>query len=264
MNKKQSTFNILIIVVILSLSIILSPLNCQAINKSVPLKVLILEYHNILPIPKGEENNPKYDYTTDPAIFKQEIEFLNKNGYKTVTLKELYNIWKNNTPVKEKLVVLTFDDGDEGVYQYAYPILKQYNCHFVCFLITKWNTSNKAGFYMSAPQIQEMIDSGLCEIGGHTINHVELNKLNYDEQIKEIQGCYNAIKNTFNYTPTSFCYPHDKYNTNSVNIVKKTGFTMATAGTGIAQKTNNYLLLPRKNISAIRNIKDFTKLFANF
>lgn len=230
----------------------------------VPQKVIILEYHDIRPISKGEENLSKYNYSTDPKIFEQEIEYLYKNGYRTVTLKELHNLWEKNIPVKDKLVVLTFDDGDSGVYKYAYPILQKYNIHFVVFLITKHTITGDNDFYMNQLQVQEMLDSGLCELGGHTVNHVDLSKLSYNEQLKEIQGCMKDIQLMFNYTPVSFCYPFNKYNVDSVNIVGKCGYKMATVKSGIAQKNYNHLLLPRIDVSAIRNVKDFTKIFLNY
>ncbi|BAL80266.1 polysaccharide deacetylase family protein [Caldisericum exile] len=218
--------------------------------------VPILMFHNVAPIPPNASELKK-SLTVDPKLFESMMEYLKKNGFTPITLKELNKIWAGKMPMPLKPIVLTFDDGDKGVYEYAYPILKKYNFHFVIFLITKY-TGMHTHFYMSKTEVKEMHDSGLCEIGTHTRDHVNLKKTPLITKIYEIKTCTNDVKRLFNYTPTSFCYPFGGFDRESVELLKANGYTMATTVIpGVANSKDNPLLLPRIRIDGRENLKAF-------
>ena len=77
----------------------------------------ILMYHNV-----GKSNSV---WSVSVENFEQQINYLNQNGYKTISLDELGQGIKNNSETQEKLVVITFDDARKGVFTNAYPILNQ-------------------------------------------------------------------------------------------------------------------------------------------
>ena len=73
------------------------------------------------------------------------MKYLKENGYCTITLMNLYEYLKNNTPIPKKSIVLTFDDGYENNYTAMFPILKKYHFKATIFDITsnidKYNKS---------------------------------------------------------------------------------------------------------------------------
>ena len=44
------------------------------------------------------------------------MKYLKDNGYYTITMADLYAYFTNNTPIPQKSVVLTFDDGYKDNY----------------------------------------------------------------------------------------------------------------------------------------------------
>lgn len=218
--------------------------------------VPILMFHDVAPLTQDASELRK-SLTIEPKLFESMMEYLSKNGFTPITLKELNEIWKGNGPMPKKPIVLTFDDGDKGVYEYAFPILKKYNFHFVVFLITKY-TPMHTKFYMNKKEVKEMLDSGLCEVGTHTRDHVNLRRVPLLTKVYEIKSCTNDIKKLFNYTPTSFCYPFGGFDRDSVSILKAYGYTMATTEIfGVATSRDNPLILPRIRIDGREGLNAF-------
>ena len=124
-------------------------------------KVVVLMYHNISPTYHGRG-------TITPETFAAEISALVQSGYHIIPVQELAAFLQKRAQVPPNAVVITFDDGYEGVYRYAYPVLKEFRAPATVFLIASY-IGKKEGF-LSWPQVREMAASGLLTFGGHTFN----------------------------------------------------------------------------------------------
>lgn len=67
------------------------------------------------------------DMTISVDTFRAQIEALHEAGFKTVSLQQLYDYVHFGTELPEKPIVLTFDDGYFSNYEYAFPILQEYD-----------------------------------------------------------------------------------------------------------------------------------------
>ena len=74
-------------------------------------EIPILMYHEIRDL-----NNP---WCISQKEFCRQMNLLKKEDYKTISLTRLKNGIKNNEDTDEKFIVITFDDGYEGVYSKA-------------------------------------------------------------------------------------------------------------------------------------------------
>jgi len=74
-------------------------------------------------------------FSCDEENFRQYLIFLNSN-FRIITLEELTNIIEKNSPITEKLALITFDDGYADNYHIAYPILKSLNLSATFFITT--------------------------------------------------------------------------------------------------------------------------------
>lgn len=116
--------------------------------------VAILGYHGVV-----SDEQKKTIYTNDPykmsvSEFDEQMSYLAKNGYHSLSMDELYRyVEDKNVQLPKKSVVITFDDGYENVLTNAYPILKKYNLQATTFLIGKKVTSNLDG-YLKLSDIQ--------------------------------------------------------------------------------------------------------------
>ena len=98
-------------------------------------KIAEICYHNIAT--QDEKNNfpDESDWTITTDNFKEQLDYLKNNNYKTLTMDEFYR-WKNkelNLPYKS--VLITFDDGFLSNYEYAFKLLKEYNMNATVFVV---------------------------------------------------------------------------------------------------------------------------------
>ena len=98
------------------------------------MKVPILFYHKISrPNPKAKV----MDLYVTPYNFQRQMSYLKWRGYKTITLDELRGWLSSGKKLPARSIILTFDDGYEDNYTYAFPILKKIGFTATIFLITK-------------------------------------------------------------------------------------------------------------------------------
>ncbi len=64
------------------------------------------------------------------------IKYLIKNNYIFISLDQLYQILTSEQKIKQKFIILTFDDGYFDNYQLAAPILQRYEIPFAIYLTT--------------------------------------------------------------------------------------------------------------------------------
>lgn len=152
-------------------------------NQSIPClytQIPILIYHHFAPSWFG--SNYYFTITTRVRDFERQMCYLAENGYYTLTISELYQRVATNQPIPPKSVVLTFDDGYQSVYTYAYPILKKYNLKGTLFAIYD-RVGQVAGFFdpphASWAELQEMEGSGHIDVQSHTfdLHYKDLDKV---------------------------------------------------------------------------------------
>ena len=102
--------------------------------------------------------------------------------------------------------------------------------------------------YMNEKQIQEMYKYNMS-FGSHGDNHFWWNKLNHQNQVKEITNSINFFKKIKVYDDFfSACYPYGGFNSNTIKILRKKNVKFAlTTNVGSVNKKNiNYNFeLPR-------------------
>lgn len=104
---------------------------------------LILMYHRI--IEKNDSNIYLQDgMYVDPDTFRMQIHYL-KDNFNIVPLESLLSMTETKKKIdnNKPCCVITFDDGWNDFYGYAYPILKYYNACSTIFLPTDFIGTNK-------------------------------------------------------------------------------------------------------------------------
>jgi peptidoglycan/xylan/chitin deacetylase (PgdA/CDA1 family)/CelD/BcsL family acetyltransferase involved in cellulose biosynthesis len=81
----------------------------------------------------NDERDP-FSYSLSAAVFDRQMRFLARH-YKVVSLAEVVTRLADRTPA-EPVVAITFDDGFQDNYQYAFPILQRYGLPATIFLTT--------------------------------------------------------------------------------------------------------------------------------
>jgi peptidoglycan/xylan/chitin deacetylase (PgdA/CDA1 family) len=227
----------------------------------------ILMYHMISNPKKGAKFN---GLRVAPDQFERQLKWLQENRWHFITMKQLIDA---GDALPSKSVALTFDDGFEDNYTNAYPLMKKYGAVGTLYLVhdrhqRDWSTNKKAhhnsGELMHEPklsdtQVSEILESGVFELGAHTMTHANLSKLSLDEKRFEIETSKTRLEDMFNTEVSSFAYPFGIYDQQDVEIAKQSGFESAvTTEAGISTHSlSNPLELKRIKISGKDNFLAF-------
>lgn len=195
-----------------------------------------------------------YDDSTDyigvtTKKFEAQMSYLKEAGYTTITLDDLYNHYTNDTPLPKKPIVITFDDGYEDNYLYAYPILKKNKQKATIFLVTesmdKYIGTSQRLFW---DEIRTMKKEGLIDFQSHTANHVNLLELSNDKTaiMKELKDSRNKIEQETGKKADYIAYPTGIYNKKVSSYCRQAGYKMGfTINTGFANKKDGLYNLNR-------------------
>lgn len=227
-------------------------------------KVPVLMYHHLLQ--KKENIFPNNNVILNVENFKEQLNYLSKNGFQTVSLSDLEAYLRGEIKLKEKTILLTFDDGHKTNHLYALPLLKQYGYQAGAFIITGRITNTPSTFNpvglqsLSVPEINAM--KSHFQIGSHTANMHSLSKNKSYVLVKKPSEVLNdfVISKKFLNT-TYFCYPFGQYTNETINLLKKAGYTSAyTTKTGYATTHTNRFEIPRFGIYPYTSIQEFIKI----
>jgi peptidoglycan/xylan/chitin deacetylase (PgdA/CDA1 family) len=157
-----------------------------------------------------------------PENFSRQMEFLHKNGYSVLSLDDLVEDIKKGTGFVPKTVVITFDDGYEDNYLYAFPVLAKYDMPAIIFLITEYVDTREG--YLKWDQIRLMMANGI-DFGGHARSGEYLPSIADTQRLwEEIAGCKSDIELKTGEKVGYFCYPIGGFNEKVKNAVKKAGY----------------------------------------
>jgi biofilm PGA synthesis lipoprotein PgaB len=148
---------------------------------ALPTQLTVISYHEIAD--KKDALIPQY--AVSPTNFIRQMDWLKVNGYHFVDIDQILAARTGKAPLPEKAVLITFDDGYHSVYTNAFPVLKLFNAPAVIAVVGNWleptsgEVVNFAGRSVSReemlswPEIKEMVNSGLVEVGSHTFDQHE-------------------------------------------------------------------------------------------
>lgn len=220
------------------------------------LKVPILLYHYV------EDNTDERDFlrtsmATRPYFFEIQMKYLSLSGYTAISPSDLKSAFDGDTNLPEKPIVITFDDGFRDYYYNAFPVLKKYNLHAIVYMIA--NHIGRSG-NLTVEMLAEMIDSGVFELGSHTLNHLWLSQVAQGEARREIFESKKVLSDIFNYPVKHFAYPGGFEAPWVSDLVKEAGYeTAMTTKAGINQTPDKIFTLKRVRVGNL-NEAEFAAL----
>jgi len=153
--------------------------------------------------------------------------------------------------------LITFDDGHLDNYTTAFPIMQKYGYTGVLYLVYNYIGVNQ---YLNVNQILEMHNAG-WEVGSHSLNHLDLTKLNSEEQRAEVIESRDLLEKLLGFPMETFAYPFGIKNGASLDYVKVAGYIGAMGASGYtpAQGEWNLFYLQRVEIKGTEDAKSFTR-----
>ncbi|MFC1570246.1 polysaccharide deacetylase family protein [Candidatus Omnitrophota bacterium] len=177
--------------------------------------VPILMYHSI-----SDEGGSSLHVT--PENFSRQITFLKEKGCNVISLDEFVEGKKKGVKFPHDTVVITFDDGYENNYLYAFPVLAKYDMPATIFVITNYVDKRKE--YVTWDQVRLMMTKGI-DFGGHTRNDVYLPSVKDSARLRnEVAGPKKDIESNTGKEARYFCYPTGGFNDQVKLAVKESGY----------------------------------------
>lgn len=140
--------------------------------------LVVISYHDIRDDVLAEGDPDQFAVSTQN--FAAHLDWLHGHGYRPVSLQQVVDASRGGTPLPEKAVLLTFDDGLRSAYTKVYPLLRAYRYPAVLAVVTDWigMPAGKQIDYghrmfggedlLTWEQLRDMQASGLVEIASHS------------------------------------------------------------------------------------------------
>ena len=240
------------------------------------LKLPVIMYHGFT------EGKNVSTYVLKSDDLEKDIVYLRDMGYEFVDTKDLIDFYEAGTPLPEKPVMLTFDDGYLNNYVFAYPILQKYQAKAVISPIasrvdyqSENPDSNTAYAQLNWDQIREMSESGLCDIQNHSYNMHTIDKerkgsarVNGETEYNyrrifydDLKKAHNVIKATTGKSPSAYAYPFGSISAETRSLLICSGYKISfTCNEGINTLTNDkncLFMLKRYNRTPEKSVEEF-------
>ncbi|MDO5549259.1 MAG: polysaccharide deacetylase family protein [Eubacteriales bacterium] len=220
---------------------ILSAEEQAVLHSSQTVQLPIAMYHSVT-----DEGESPGAYVISPKRLEEDLQYLNENGFETVTVSDVIAFVEDGTPLPEKPVMLTFDDGYYNNYANAYPLLLRYR---MCAVLSPVGTlteqftaldepENEIWSYCTGWELQEMADSGLVELQNHSYDFHTLSPRkgclrNSGEALETYQTVFaddtqkaQAVFARLGIAePVCYTYPYGACSEESEQLVKRCGFS---------------------------------------
>jgi peptidoglycan/xylan/chitin deacetylase (PgdA/CDA1 family) len=230
----------------------------------------ILMYHMVNEHQSGAKFNK---LRVRPAAFAAQMAWLAEQGCTFLTMSELRTQWQNGT-LRPKSIALTFDDGYADNLIHALPVLQRHQVKATIYVVVDrhdrdWSTYKKAHHNsgelaretkLSDAQVMTLVNSGLIEIGSHTLTHANLSTLDDAIRRQELALSRQALQGLTGQSIESFAYPFGIYSHADVLAARDAGYLDAVTtieGIDARLPMPDFLQLKRIKISGKDNLLAF-------
>ena len=195
-----------------------------------------LVYHRVCP----DSETFSSTYVVRQSDFRRQMEYLLSHGYRAVGLDDFLAPGSGNGTGTGGRVLITFDDGYEDNYTYAFPILREYKIPALIFLVADF--SRRTNWWdvplgtpevplLTPDQIVRMAGQGV-EFGSHTLTHRSLPGLDDGQMHAEVAGSRTMIQQVTGVAPRSFSYPYSHVDQRTKDALRDAGYVCAFAVNG--------------------------------
>lgn len=228
--------------------------------------VPVLMYHAVTRTPDPRTRA----LSVTPEAFAGQMALLANRGFHPVTTAQLADSWRRPFSMERILppqpVLITFDDGYEGVHRHALPVLAEHGFAASLFVSTGWlrGGAHRSGGALDTmldwDQVRELADVGV-EIGGHSHTHPQLDRLDDDALRFEVTRCREIIADELGAAPVSFAYPYGYSSRRVRTAVREAHFAQALAvGNALARRTQGPYALRRVTVRRSTGVREFERL----
>jgi peptidoglycan/xylan/chitin deacetylase (PgdA/CDA1 family) len=177
-------------------------------SQRAPARVPILVYHSV-----DESGNT---YSVTPRQLNQQCRWLVEHGYTAISLRQFWRAARGLTELPPNPVILTNDDGDPSTRRFA-KILDRYG------LVGTYFVNNVSP--LTRRQIRSLAQRG--EVEAHTVSHVALSGLDYEEQVVEIAENRAYLEEITGQPVRFLAWPYGDVNESAIEAAAAAGIVVS-------------------------------------
>jgi peptidoglycan/xylan/chitin deacetylase (PgdA/CDA1 family) len=218
-------------------------------------------YHAV----SAEPSEATRTLSVTPEAFAEQMAAVADLGLTPLGTAQLAACWRTGRPLPARPVLITFDDGYEGVHRHALPVLTQHGFPATVFVSTGWlrgpyDTGGAPDPMLDWDQVRELAAAGV-EIGGHSHTHPQLDQLPDDAMRRELILCKEIVSDRLGAAPASFAYPYGYSSRRVREAVRETGYAQALAvGNTLARRRQGPYALRRVTVRRGTGAEEFLRL----
>ncbi|MDO4482035.1 MAG: S-layer homology domain-containing protein [Bacillota bacterium] len=232
--------------------------------------VTVIMYHHFI-TEQDIRSGVKYDeYSVSPEDFEEDLKYLKNNGYTTITSDDLAEYLHGRKLLPAKAVLISIDDGTEGVYTNAWPLLKKYRMKADLNIIGEqidqaWQTVHdgktrvgEEAPYCTWDELKKMSRSGEINICSHTygmhrynrsgrIGAQKLDTETVEEYTAAVKSDFDKVTRSLTgwtgIVPRTMAYPYSRRSKVSDDVILgNTSYEILMAGEGARGTQANYFV----------------------
>ncbi|MDL2336226.1 MAG: polysaccharide deacetylase family protein [Pseudomonadota bacterium] len=196
-------------------------------------RAIVLMYHRV----GDSENDWERRYCVTPKRFAQHMHMLHSKGYRPCGIEQFAQWVGGTAALPSGSFLLTFDDGFEGVYEHARPVLLKLGWTASVFLVTQligqedvWdelnNPSSRRHRLLDRMQIAEMVGEGFS-FHSHSRHHLDLTTLSDAQLEEELLGSRRDIEDLLERPTPYLAYPFGRHDSRVQKAAHAAGYVAA-------------------------------------
>jgi biofilm PGA synthesis lipoprotein PgaB len=219
-------------------------------------KVAVITYHHIDP--------QETDYTVSPDRFRDHLQALQNQNYHVISIENFHEFLQGRFKVPDNAVVITFDDGYDSFYRYAYPELKKRGLLATDFVIASY--VGRPGF-LTWGEMEQMkkdgfglyshtynLHSTVTDNEGHEVNPLTNQiyladrkrmetEAEYDVRVKgDLLTAETTLREHLDNRLSMLCFPHGEYTPKVIELGKQAGIdTFFTGAMGLNSRGDSMI-----------------------
>lgn len=211
----------------------------------------VLMYHGIH---DSDEEPGRFDsvYSVSRKQYIEQLDWLQDNGFRACTLTQA-----DEAGDDEKLVIITFDDGDITNFTEGLKPLQERGMLAEFYITTDWIDND---FSMSAEQLRKLDQVGMA-IDSHGKTHSYLSDLDDVEMRLELEESKRKLEDILGHEIITIALPGGRGDQRTTAIAKDLGYKkLCTSVLGYNNKKSDPFKLNRLAVTRQLSLEDFASL----
>lgn len=205
---------------------------------------VILVYHHV------DDETPEITSVT-PDRYDQHLDYLADNDFHVWPLPRLIAAARQDQPIPDKTVAITFDDAYQSVYDEVFPRMQERGWSFTVFVPT--DPIGGLDIYLDWDELREMEAAGVT-IANHGVNHGHMARARQDETREEwlarmegeIVDAQEVLADELEDPARIFAWPYGESSPAVEDLLRDLDFVGVGQHSGaVASYSHNFASLPR-------------------